>query len=260
VRLVPGARGLTRAELDITDETAVREVVRSADLIYNCAAYNAVDRAESEPEVAQAINAEAPGMIAALCREAGARLVHFSTNYVFDGSGDRAWRESDSPRPLGAYARSKLEGETRVLAELPSALVVRGAGLFGRAGVGSAVKDGSFPERIVARARSGEPVRVVADQRLNPTYTPHLAAAAAAAVADGLAGVVHLAAAGCCSWWEFAVEALRAAGVDAPVEAVTTAEFPAAAARPLNGCLESERRPPLPDWRQGLAEWALSLS
>jgi dTDP-4-dehydrorhamnose reductase len=101
---------------------------------------------------------------------------------------------------------------------------------------------------------------VVDDQRLNPTYTPHLAAAAAAAVAEGLAGVVHLAAAGCCSWREFAVEALRAAGVEAPIEAVTTAELPAAAARPLNGCLESERRPPLPDWRQGLAEWAVSLS
>jgi dTDP-4-dehydrorhamnose reductase len=252
-RLLPEAQALDRHQLSVTDLRAVEAAVRRCDVVVNCAAYNAVDAAETDPGPARAVNADGAANVALACRRAGARLIHFSTNYVFDGSGDRPFTERDRPRPLGAYARSKLEGERRVLEILPEALVVRSAGLFGA--VGSAVKGGSFPERVVRRALAGERLRVVADQRLNPTYTADLAAAVVDLLDGTLSGVVHVVAEGCCSYWELAVEALRLAGLEAPVEPLTTAELGAAAPRPLNGCLASERLPPLRDWRAGLAAW-----
>jgi dTDP-4-dehydrorhamnose reductase len=259
--LLPHALALDHADLDVADPLATRAALAEADLVFNCAAYNAVDRAESEPEFAWRVNGEAPGLLAAACRDAGARLVHFSTNFVFDGSGERPWLESDEPRPLGAYARSKREGEVRVLDELPSALVIRTAGVFGRSGQGSASKGGSFVDRILQRAVAGDPLRVVDDQRLNPTYAAHLAAAAQAAAAAGRTGLLHLVAEGCCSWWELAVAALEAAGQAArAVERLSSEALTMAAPRPRNGCLASESWPPLPSWRQGVAEWAASRS
>lgn len=256
-RLLPQAVALDRGAWDIADGATTRSAVAAAGLVFNCAAYNAVDRAESEQDLAWRVNGEAPGLLAAACRETGARLVHFSTNFVFDGSGDRPWLESDEPRPLGAYARSKREGEVRVLAELPSALVIRTAGVFGRSGSGSAAKGGSFVDRILARALAGDRLRVVDDQRLNPTYASHLAAAALAAAGEGRSGLLHLVADGCCSWWELAVAALEAAGQDGgAVERVSTDQLAAAAPRPRNGCLASEDWPTLPSWREGVAEWA----
>lgn len=252
-RLQPDADARDRHSLSITDRQAVRAAVEGRDVVFNCAAYNAVDAAESDPAPALAANAEGPGILAEACGEAGARLVHFSTNYVFAGEGQRPFTEADEPRPLGAYARSKLEGERRVLEALPGALVVRSSGLFGA--VGSAVKGGSFPERIVTRARQGQPLRVVDDQRLNPTYTEDLAAAALDLARSDVSGVVHLVAAGCCSFWELAAEALRLAGVEAEVAHVTTAELNVPAPRPLNGCLASNRVPALRPWREGLAAW-----
>ena len=130
--------------------------------------------------------------------------------------------------------------------------MVRSSGLFGVRG--SAVKGGSFPERIIARARAGEPIRVVSDQRLNPTFTGHLARATLGYVEAGLTGVVHAVAEGCCSFSDLAREALRLAAIDAEVHEITTAELKAPAPRPLNGCLRSVRVEPLPPWRDGLAE------
>ncbi|MGH7866429.1 MAG: SDR family oxidoreductase, partial [Candidatus Dormibacteraceae bacterium] len=149
-------------------------------------------------------------------------------------------------------ARSKQAGEEAVLSTLPSALVIRSSGLFGRHG--SAIKGGSFPERILAKARSGARLQVVADQRLNPTATADLAAGTLRLVDSGMSGVIHLVAAGCCSWWEFTCEILRLAGIEAEVGQVTTAELNLPAARPLNGCLRSVRVEPLRPWQEGLAE------
>ncbi|HLH70099.1 MAG TPA: dTDP-4-dehydrorhamnose reductase [Candidatus Dormibacteraeota bacterium] len=252
-RLLPEALALDRQQLSVTDLGAVEAAVRGCEVVVNCAAYNAVDAAELDPGPALAVNVEGAANVALACRKAGARLIHFSTNYVFDGSGDRPFSERDQPRPLGAYARSKLEGERRVLQILPEALVVRSAGLFGV--VGSAVKGGSFPERVVRKALAGERLRVVVDQRLNPTYTADLAAAVVDLLDAGLSGVVHLVAEGCCSYWELAVETLRLVGLEAPVEPLTTAELGAAAPRPGNGCLVSERVPALRPWQAGLAAW-----
>jgi dTDP-4-dehydrorhamnose reductase len=262
VELLPEAAGFGREELPVADAEALHaafERVRP-ELVFNCAAYNAVDRAESEPEAAMAVNALGPELLARECAARGARLVHFSTNYVFDGALDRPYLESDPPRPLGAYARSKREGEERVLCALPEALVIRGSALFGVRG--SAVKGGSFPERILARARAGERLRVVADQTVNPTYTADLARAALELATRGeIGGVVHLVPGDCCSWWELAVETLRLAGLDGvEVAQARTAGFAAPAPRPLNGCLASERVPPLRSWREGLAAWAQAAS
>lgn len=252
-RLLPGAHAPGRAELSVTDLDPLREAIArtGATTVFNCAAYNAVDRAEQEPDVAMKVNAFGAGTLARACRLEKSRLIHFSTNYVFDGVAPAPYTEADEPRPTSAYARSKREGEIQVLHELPDALVIRSSGLFGRGG--SAVKGGSFPDRLLARAEAGHPLAVVADQRLNPTYTGHLAEASIAAAAAGLSGLLHLVADGCCSFHEFASEILRLAGVTAPLAAIATS--PEGAARPRNGCLASIHTAPLPGWREGLAAY-----
>jgi dTDP-4-dehydrorhamnose reductase len=245
---------LDRHGLDISNGGAVLAAVREArpDVVFNCAAYNAVDQAEREANTALAVNWLGVRNLADACAVSGARLVHFSTNFVFAGDAAEPYTETDEARPLSVYGDSKLKGEQAALAE-PSALVVRSSGLFGVRG--SAVKGGSFPERIVARARSGERIRVVSDQRLNPTFTRHLAQAVIGYVEAGLTGVVHAVADGCCGYSDLAREALRLAGLDVEVEEIASAELAAPAKRPLNGCLRSVRVDPLPDWRRGLGEW-----
>jgi dTDP-4-dehydrorhamnose reductase len=188
----------------------------------------------------------------------GARLVHFSTNYVFDGTAPHPYSEADDPQPLSVYGRSKWEGELRVLEELPTALVIRSSGLFGHGG--SAIKGGSLPDRLLARALAGDRLRVVDDQRLNPTFTGHLADASIAASAAGSTGILHLVAAGCCSFYEFAVELLRVAGVEVDVDPVATTRGETSAPRPLNGCLISNRADPLPAWQEGLRAYWQSRS
>jgi dTDP-4-dehydrorhamnose reductase len=253
---LPNCVSRSREELPVGRLDIVRrEVARSrADVVFNCAAYNAVDQAEHDPEAAASVNAQGAANVAQACREAGATLVHYSTNYVFDGRSAHPYTETDEPRPLNAYGKGKREGEVRVLAELPTALVIRSSGLFGHGG--SAVKGGSLPDRLLARGLAGQSLSVVSDQRLNPTFTGHLAEASIAAASAGLTGILHLVAAGCCSYHEFAVELFRVAGLEVPIEPVITAPGQTAAARPLNGCLVSNRAEALPSWQEGLrAYW-----
>lgn len=256
MRLLPDAVGLTHHDLSVSDRAAVEQVCRQhqPQVVFNCAAYNAVDRAEAEPQLAHAANAAGAENAALACRQVGARLVHFSTNFVFDGLTDRPYIEKDEARPLGVYGKSKLDGERAVLAALPEALVIRTAAVFGDRG--SAIKGGSFPERIVGRARRGERIRVVADQRVNPTYARDLALSSISLATGELSGVVHVVAGGCCAWDEFARAALALCGLDAEVEPVTSAELAAPAGRPLNGCLGSMRTDALRPWHEGLSEWA----
>jgi dTDP-4-dehydrorhamnose reductase len=256
IRLLPDAVGLSHNELSVTDAGGVDQAClqHHPEVVFNCAAYNAVDRAEFEAGLAHEVNATGVLNIAAACSRRGARLVHFSTNFVFDGSLPRPYVETDSPHPLGAYGSSKLEGELAVLSLLPEALVIRTAAIYGDRG--SSAQGGSFPERIVQRALRHEPIRVVSDQHVNPTYAFDLAQAAIALAAGDLSGVAHVVAGGCCAWDEFARAALAECGVQAEVEAVTSAEFASRALRPLNGCLASVRTPELRPWREGLAHWA----
>ena len=164
-------------------------------------------------------------------------------------------KERDLPAPISVYGASKLEGELHVLEIAPSALVIRTAALFGDRG--SAIKGGSFPDRILSRAKSGQNLRVVADQKVNPTYTADLAPVALELGESELRGVVHVVAAGCAGWDEFARAALEEFHVTADVEPASSADLGGAARRPLNGCLSSSLVPPLRPWREGLHEWAV---
>ncbi|HET9782278.1 MAG TPA: dTDP-4-dehydrorhamnose reductase [Candidatus Dormibacteraeota bacterium] len=252
VRLLGDESSMPHSALSITDEAAVAALIssRRPEVVYNCAAYNAVDRAETERDVAFAINADGPGYIAATCERHGAWFVHFSTNFVFDGFGAEPYVETDVPAPLSVYGRSKLAGEQKALQAGTHVLVMRTAAVFGR------TTGRSFPERIVERARAGEKLRVVSDQTVNPTYARDLAAAAVDLAEQRFAGVVHAVAAGCATWDEFARAAIADAGLHAQVEAIKSDAFPTPARRPVNGCLVSIRYHPLRHWKEAVSEWA----
>jgi dTDP-4-dehydrorhamnose reductase len=232
------------------------------DVVFNASAYNKVDAAETERDVAFAVNASGPAHLADACGPIGALLVHVSTDYVFDGRSTRPYVEDDPTGPLGVYGASKLEGESRVLASSCPSLVVRTSGVLGAGG--SRGKGGSFVERILARARSGQPLRVVDDQVFAPTFAPDLAAALLALVDAGARGRVHVTNDGSCSWHELAVESVRLAGLSVAVAPVTTASLGLAARRPAYSVLDGARYrslglPAPPPWRDSLAGLVASL-
>jgi dTDP-4-dehydrorhamnose reductase len=249
-----------RAALDITDDAAVERAISesSPEVVFNCAAYHKVDELEGEEDRAAQVNVRAVKRLAQRCAEAGAKLVHFSTNYVFDGTASDPYTERDVPNPRSVYAVTKLAGEYMALAYEPGAVVVRSAGLYGLAGSDS--KGGNFVERLLERVERGEPVRMVEDQRLTPTFTADLAGGVLAAVEAGAAGLLHLTNSGSCSWYEFTLAILENAGHDVPVEGVATAGRPGTADRPLNGVLANERAEslglaPLRSWREALDDY-----
>lgn len=255
VKLLPDPVGLTHAQLSVTDMAALHEALPyyQPEVVFNCAAYNAVDGAEAQQEAAYQVNAQGAFNLALACAQHDVRLIHFSTNFVFSGSLDRAYVETDAVGPLGAYGKSKLEGEKLISMVMPRALIVRTAALFGG---GAGRQRLSFPERILERATAGERLRVVSDQTVNPTYAADLAAAAIALAPTDMDGVIHVVSAGCSTWEELARATLAAFGVGGEVEPVSSAELGAAAQRPANGCLESTRTQALRPWRQALAVWA----
>ncbi len=250
------ARAYSHAELDITDSVALDRAFEETqpELVFNCAAFHNVDVCEREPDAAWAANVRA---VRELARR-GARLVHLSTNYVFDGRREQPYGEQDSPSPRSIYALTKLAGEYAALAYADDALVVRGAGLYGLHG--SASKGGNFVQRMIARAREQGALSVVADQRLQPTFTADLAQALLEAVNAGASGLLHLTAAGACSWHEFTAAIMQEAGVDVPVQATATEILPGGTDRPLNGVLARPRADslgltPLRPWREALADY-----
>jgi dTDP-4-dehydrorhamnose reductase len=218
-----------------------------------------VEVCEREEAQAFAVNVEAVKRMGQLCAEHGAKLVHLSTNYVFDGRGSEPYREDDRPNPRSIYAISKLSGEYCALSYAPGALVVRGAGLYGLHG--SASKGGNFVTRMLGRAQQPDAqLKMVADQRLSPTFTADLAAALIAAVEDGASGLLHVTASGDCSWFEFTQAIMELAGIDVPIEPVQTTIPPGGADRPLNGVLarpaaDAAGLEPLRHWRDALADY-----
>src|ERR671924_1285317 len=190
---------LSRGELDITDQAALEhafERVKPA-VVFNCAAFHNVEVCEREEDRSFEVNARAVKRIAQRCAEGGVRLVHLSTNYVFGGEGEDPYGEEDRPSPRSIYAISKLAGEYAALAYCPDALVVRSSGLYGQHG--SASKGGNFVQRMVARARDEGALRMVADQRLTPTFTADLAESLITAVEADVRGVLHVTNSGSCS-------------------------------------------------------------
>lgn len=251
---------LTRSELDITDDLAVESIISEfgPGLVVNCAAFHNVEVCEREEQQAFAVNVRAVKRLALCCARSGSRLVHVSTNYVFDGSAPDPYDEQDTPHPRSIYAISKLAGEHAALAYAPGALVVRTAGLYGL--YGSVSKGGNFVTRMITRAREQGALTVVADQLLTPTFTADLAAGIIDAVDASVAGILHVTNSGATSWHGFTEAILQLTGVDVPVEAGTTTIAPGAADRPLNGVLRStasERAglPPMRPWRDALTDY-----
>ena len=249
-----------RDELDVREPGAADGILERVrpDVVINAAAFNDVDGAEARPAEALAVNAAGAGHLARACREHGTLLVHVSSDYVFDGSKREPYREEDCPRPLNAYGVSKLAGCLLVGAVGGAHLLVRTSGVFGAGG--NRVKGGSFVERILARARQGEPLRVVDDQVFSPTYAPDLAHALLALLDGGARGLVHVTNSGSCTWHELAVAALEIAGIDARVQAIRSEELGAPARRPPYSVLANDRAsalglPPLRPWRDALGEF-----
>ena len=247
-----GVTTLTRGELDITDAAAVRSALDAhrPDAVINCAAYNLVDQAEDEPDVAYRVNALGPRTLAAACREAGVHLIHVSTDYVFGGDADRRTplTEADRPAPLSAYGVSKLAGEQFVLAADPSFAVVRTCGLYGRHG-------GNFVRTMLRLAESRDAVSVVADQRCTPTSCADLAGWLLTLTKDRTAGLVHATNTGETTWAEFAAAVFKAAGLSTRVEPITSAEFGAKAPRPPYSVLACDRLRDRRHWREAVAEF-----
>jgi dTDP-4-dehydrorhamnose reductase len=250
------AIALSHAALDVADPDALARAIDDAqpDVVVNCAAFHNLDVCETEPDQAWAVNVRAVREMAMRAP----RLVHLSTNYVFDGCREEPYGEDDVPAPRSVYAITKLAGEHAALAYGARSLVVRAAGLYGVHG--SVSKGGNFVQRMLARARETGALKMVADQRLQPTFTADLAAAIVDALERDAAGVVHLTAADECSWHEFTVAIMELAGVDVPVEAVSTTVPPGGVDRPLNGVLARPRAdalglPALRPWREGLEDY-----
>lgn len=231
----PTAVALTRAEWDVTLPGAYE-----ADLVLHAAAWTDVDGAEDDPQGAAAVNVGGTANVAAL----GAPLVVFSTDYVFDGTQSRPYVESDPPRPLSAYGRTKLHGEA---AAGTQAWIVRSSGLFGWT-------SDNFVRTMLRLGSERDELAVVDDQRTAPTYVAHLASAVRDVIRMEF-GVYHVAADGDCTWAEFAEAIFQEAGLRCRVRRITSAEYGARAARPPYSVLRSERgAPSLPHWRVGLRE------
>lgn len=252
----PGAvvQGSDRAACDVTDADAVARAIAATepDWIFNAAAYTAVDKAETERDAAMRLNGDVPGLIGRAAAAAGARVLHPSTDYVFPGTGDRAWREDDAPDPVNWYGATKLAGERALAASGAAHLIVRVQWLYGAQGR-------SFPQTMLARARAAQATRVVNDQRGAPTPTDVLADAMWRLAAAEARGVVHVAAAGEATWFDVATRIFAAVGQGALLSACTSADYPTPARRPANGVLDTTRAAGfgvvLPPWTASLEDW-----
>lgn len=248
---------LTHADLELTDRAQIKDVLHRyrPTLILNTAAYHRVDECEDSPERAFAVNAIAVRDLALAAREIGAALVHFSTDYVFDGRRQSPYREVDPPCPLSVYAMSKLAGEHFVRTILERHFVIRTCGLYGLAG--SSGKGGNFVEAMLALAREGREIRVVGDQVLTPTSAKDLAKKVRQLAETGQYGLYHITNSGECSWYQFAAAIFELTHLRPLLTETTSAAYGARATRPAYSVLENAnlRRLGLDDlkpWREAL--------
>jgi dTDP-4-dehydrorhamnose reductase len=258
------ATSLTRAECDIADAQSVRQVFEKhrPTLLLNCAAHTKVDLCEQEPQKADAINGYAVGNLGKLSREFDTALVHVSTDFVFDGSLRRPYRPDDSVKPINAYGRSKLLGETELQKHAPDRwMIVRTAWVYGRHGV-------NFPRTMVTVAQAGKPLRVIDDQLGSPTYTVDLAQAILDLLDSGASGIWHVTNSGQTNWCEFARQTLGEFGISHGVEPLTSEQWaamkPTAAPRPrysvLDGApLAQQLGRPMRDWKVALSDFRTNV-
>ena len=250
--------GADLPEVDITDPHSVQRAFAGGklDAVIHAAAFTAVDNCEHRPDLAFQVNAEGTHNVAVACREASLTMLYLSTDYVFDGQKTAPYAEDDLPNPLNVYGQSKLQGESHVKELLPGSWIVRTSWLFGPLGK-------NFVRTILQRAQQGESLRVVDDQVGAPTYTVDLAEKLEQIVMRGSPGIYHVTNRGYCSWFEFAQEILRQAGLShVPLFAIPTSASDRAARRPRNSRLahtrlESEGLGLLPPWQDALARYLL---
>lgn len=244
-------------EADITDnkafDSALEGLPEPPEVIINCAAFTAVDLAETEREAAMRINGDGAGNISRAARRIGARVVYISTDYIFDGKKETPWREDDPTEPVNWYGQTKLEGEKRTLDACPDALIVRTQWLYGPEGK-------NFVETILKLADERDELRVVDDQRGSPTYTEDLARALTTLVEGKHQGVYHVANSGETTWFDFAREIMTRTGKDVRVVPVSTEDYPAIARRPGNSVFDmmkfqKDTGMTMPSWREGLAAY-----
>lgn len=247
-------------EFDVTlPELARRRLISiKPQVVINTAAYHRVDECEDNPQAAFAVNAVAVRTLAEICRELGASLVHFSTDYVFDGHKGRPYLEEDTPNPLMVYGVSKLAGEFLIRNSLERHFLIRTCGLYGEAGC--LEKGGHFLDMILRREAKGLPLRIVDDQRVTPTSTVELARAVAELIQTDGYGLYHMTNEGECSWYEFARAAFELIGKGPRIEAVDSSAYGAKARRPLysvleNGRAKAARLPAFSHWRDALRDY-----
>lgn len=247
-----------RTQLDLGDAKAIQRLVREAkpEVIVNAAAYTAVDKAETEEPLALRINGEAPGILAQEAQRLGALLIHYSTDYVFDGASTRPYREDDPVSPLGAYGRTKLEGEKRIRASGCRHLILRTAWVYGNGG--------NFVRAILRQAKQGNALRVVNDQFGAPTWARDIANVTLRLIERRSEGTFHVSAGGITSWHDVALEVLRHAQLKVDVRAVGAAEYGARAPRPRYSVLDNRKLAaagvaPIGEWRESLARYLDAL-
>ena len=251
--------GLDLPAFDITNADHLRRAIPHGGLIINCAAYTNVEKAESEPQLAEKVNAEAVGMLGNIAKQADASVLHISTDFVFDGALDRPYVETDAANPLSAYGRSKWHGEQALAASGCRYCIVRVEWTYGKHGV-------NFIKKLMDAAAAGKPLRVVDDQIGSPTATTEAAAALCELIAKGMPqGVFHLAASGYVSRFDMAQFMFQTLRRPVDLSPCKTSDFPSAAQRPLNSrfdCrkLESYLGRPMKPWQESLKRYLEAVS
>lgn len=251
--------GASTADFDLLDAGAVQRFVVACqpDAIIHCAAYTAVDRAESEPEKCMAVNGLGTLNLVRAAMQVNAKLLYISTDYVFDGAGDQPHETDERARPLNVYGLSKLQGEEAVRSLMTRYFIVRTSWVFGRGG-------SNFVHTMLRLGRERQRVRVVQDQIGAPTYSLDLAHLLVSMIQTDRYGVYHASNEGCCSFAEFADAIMRHAGSQCHVDPIPSAEYPSAARRPLNSrlskrSLDAAGFPRLPIWEDALARYLTEL-
>ena len=249
------AVGVDIEEMDITDSLSVKKVITQAapDVVIHCAAYTAVDAAEENEAVCRKVNADGTENIAKVCRMLDCKMIYISTDYVFDGKGTRPWEPDDARHPLNVYGQTKYEGELAVQKNLTKYFIVRIAWVFGKNGK-------NFIRTMLNLAKTHDTITVVNDQFGSPTYTYDLAKLLVDMTESDKYGIYHATNEGICSWYEFACEIFKQAGVNVNVIPVTAAEYQAKAKRPENSRMSKckltengfER---LPSWQDALSRY-----
>lgn len=251
---------LTRSDADVTDHAHTQAILTNLrpDVVLNSTAYHRVDDCETQPEIAYQVNALAVLNLVRTANDLDAVLVHFSTDYVFDGRSRQPYTEDSPPFPLSVYANSKLAGEFLVRSCARKFFLIRTCGLYGKAG--SRGKGGNFVEVMLEKARRGESIRVVNDQTITPTYTADLASQVALILPTAHYGLFHMTNEGACSWYEFAKAIFEIEGIQADLSPTNSEVYKAPAIRPAYSVLENARLKELGlnrmrHWREALSAY-----